>query len=163
MLNASSLRLSLANSTAEQLKAIVSFIDQLIAGQYRSKELLHVRDHLTSPEAQAMTAEMIARVVWGPLQAALPPYLCFESLDDEDTAITVQPDLDVILDEAKPSLGTVVFVNEGEAWPDERKLASKVRFATREWWDSGTVELFDCATRRVVWTYTFASEAIEAI
>ena len=154
MLNASSLHLSLAGSPAEQLKAIVSFIDQLAAGSYQTEELRDIRNRLTSPEAQALTAEEIDWLVWRELQSELPPHLEFEPLDEKQLELSVQPNVDIILDEAKPSLGYVHFITKNEAWPEDHELAPKVKCVFKDWWESCLMEMFDRATRRVVWTYT---------
>jgi len=162
MFNVSDISLSLKGTPSEQVKAIVEFIDKLLDASCPAGELLPIRTLLTSPEAQELSVEAVDTIVWRELQSALPDFLYFE-LFDEDAEVKVFPDLDNLLDYAKPDLGSVMFIKEYEAWPDVDTLHPGVRAVVREWWNSNQVELFDCATRRAVWTYTFPTEAQKAI
>lgn len=163
MLNASSLHLSLVGSPAEQLKSIIVFIDKLIAGCYETSHILELRKHLTSLDAQTVTAQKISDLVWLEVYEALPPYLHFEKVGGDNTQLRVVPEFESILEGTRADLRYVQLIPSEKGWPEAAPLNADVPYFVRGWKSSQKIELFDGTSRSVIWTYRITPATSKAL
>jgi hypothetical protein len=156
MLNASSLSLSLVGTPAEQLKALIVFIDKLIAGCYETSHVLSLREHLVAFESKPLTDQTISDLVWLELNEAVPPYLCLEMIGGDRTRLRLVPDFENMVEGAHPDFRYIQLVDDNKDWHDVDAQDSDefaVSYFVRGWRHSEKVELFDRNSRSVTWTY----------
>ncbi len=161
MFNLFGLIISQKNPPAQQAADLVAYIDQYLplASPETFPKVLALKEHVTKLCGDSLTESTVEEALWV-LQDLLPPYLHIDS-DDGDTEFKAYPDLDRLYDDSLRDLGWVATVDSGDEWPEDCELGDKAEFVVRGW-DAPILELFDRATRRVVWTYQFEPEYREA-